>query len=66
MKKTIAEIQNLILSAEINLENLADQVRGLDQHPFYKIVKYQLRCASSDEDPESIDDVQRISNRSLL
>jgi len=49
--KTLPEIKDLILAAEINLEHLADLVKDLNLHPFYKIVKWQLKCAYSDEDP---------------
>lgn len=59
VEKTVHEVRALVMCAEINLENLAKLVPGLDQNPMYKIVKFQLRCAYSDRDPETIEEAQR-------
>lgn len=40
--KELDEILNLARCADINLDNLAHEVAGLDQSPMFKIVKFQL------------------------
>ena len=48
--KTLSETREMVACARINLENLARSVPGLDKHPYYKIVQYQLRCAEVEDD----------------
>lgn len=50
--KSVEEIREAVACAEINLENLAKSVPMLDQHPLFKIVRYQLRCAQAEDDNE--------------
>lgn len=45
MKKENEDVENLIRCALINLDNLANMLPGLSDHPFFKIVKYQMQCA---------------------
>lgn len=38
----MVEAMELLMSAEVNLDNLAHGNPGIAAHPFYKIVKMQL------------------------
>ena len=46
---TEAEMET-VMSADINLDNLARLVPGLDQHPMFKIVKMQLKAVIEPEE----------------
>lgn len=46
------------MCAYINLQNLSNAVPGLRAHPFFKIVRYQLACASvekTEDEPKEIE-----------
>lgn len=56
MSEENKNIVDLIMCADINLDNLAKVIPGLDKHPYFQIVKMQLKDAMNSDDAQRAQD----------